>query len=229
MGDAAKTVMNKIHSESPPSSLTIKIADTLREYIVSGNLTDGFQLRQEIISREFGVSRIPVREALRLLEVEGLVTLLENKGARVSCLSPVEVIEILQIRKTLECNLMFKSIPNQTMKDFKKIATLINELQLSFQAGNVGLHCTLTVQFFMALYNASGRPQTLFIIRQLLNRTSRYLRIPLLAPSYSLDVLGQYEKLLQSCQENNPINASSLLRAILLSMQDMLEDHSRIH
>src|ERR1700716_2953227 len=78
------------------------IFDSLRQKILDGHLAPGLQVRQELVAEEFGVSRVPVREALRQLEAEGLLTSELNKGAFVSSRSLAEVIEMLDIRIGLE-------------------------------------------------------------------------------------------------------------------------------
>ena len=93
------------------------IADALREAIVRGIFQEGQSLRQDEIATQFGVSRIPVREALRQLEAEGLVTLHLNRGAMVSALSPAEAQEIFEIRSALEVKAIQLAIPKLTPSD----------------------------------------------------------------------------------------------------------------
>src|SRR5690348_10896665 len=83
-------------------SLTSAVAETLRERIVRGEIKEGEQLRQDAIATELAVSRIPVREALRQLEAEGLITIVPHRGAVVSLLSTEEIEEIFEMRAVLE-------------------------------------------------------------------------------------------------------------------------------
>ena len=78
------------------------VAEKLRMRILSGALQEGAQLRQEVLAAELGVSRIPLREALRLLEGEGLVTIVPHRGAVVSVRSPDEIGELFDLRVLLE-------------------------------------------------------------------------------------------------------------------------------
>src|SRR6516162_6895154 len=75
----------------PRQSLASAVMERLREQILNGELREGQQLRQDAIATEFQISRIPVREALSHLAAEGLVTLVANRGAVVSALSPEEI------------------------------------------------------------------------------------------------------------------------------------------
>src|SRR5262245_58587035 len=75
------------------------VTQALRDAIVEGRLQPGERIRQEAVAREFGTSRIPVREALRQLQSEGLVTLLPNVGARVARLDVGELVEVYLVRE----------------------------------------------------------------------------------------------------------------------------------
>src|SRR5207248_10847418 len=87
-------------------SLGAAVVERLREKILSGELREGEQLRQDAIATEFQISRIPVREALTHLAAEGLVTLVANRGAVVSALSPEEIMELFETRAVLECYML---------------------------------------------------------------------------------------------------------------------------
>ena len=75
-----------------------RIADNIRNGIISGEYPPGMRIRQESIAERFGASRVPVREALRQLEYEGLVTVVANAGAWVSRLTLAECDEVYQLR-----------------------------------------------------------------------------------------------------------------------------------
>jgi DNA-binding GntR family transcriptional regulator len=85
-----------------PDTMVDVIADELRTAIISGRLPAGERLIEEIVADEHGVSRVPVREALRRLESEGFVTLTPYRGASVSGTSRRDVVEHMQIRRGLE-------------------------------------------------------------------------------------------------------------------------------
>src|SRR4051794_15630849 len=93
------------------ASMTV---EALRERILRGDYPEGEPLRQDALADELGVSRIPVREALRQLEAEGLVTFNPHRGAVVSTLSLDEIEELFQLRADIECDLLRRAIPNMT-------------------------------------------------------------------------------------------------------------------
>ena len=83
-------------------SLRGRVFNRIRDDILSGRLQENEELRETSISEELGVSRTPVREALRQLELEGLIRIVPNKGAYVTGISPSDVADIYEIRSLLE-------------------------------------------------------------------------------------------------------------------------------
>src|SRR5579872_6774040 len=100
-------------------SLSAAVVERLRDKILSGELREGEQLRQDAIAAEFQISRIPVREALSHLAAEGLINIVANRGAVVSALSPEEIMQMFETRAVLECYMLRCAIPNMTAKDFE--------------------------------------------------------------------------------------------------------------
>ncbi len=115
--------MNSTANSSRRHGTTVaeQTADALRRKIVAGELPEGHQLIQDALAAEFGVSRIPVREALAQLKGEGLVRIVPHKGAVVSELSIAEISELFMLRVLLEPILLKKSIPKLTPADFWRL------------------------------------------------------------------------------------------------------------
>src|SRR5918997_1165848 len=99
-------------------TISAAVAEELRRRIVDGEFSAGFQLRQDALASEFGVSRIPVREALMQLEAEGLVKIHPHRGAIVSELSTEEVHELFELRALLEPRLLKASAKHLTEADY---------------------------------------------------------------------------------------------------------------
>jgi DNA-binding GntR family transcriptional regulator len=102
-------------------------AEELRRRILDGEFPEGFQLRQDALAAEFGISRIPIREALFQLEAEGLVIIHPHRGAIVSALSAAEVEEIYELRALLEPRLLASSAPKLTPEDYRAIDAILDE------------------------------------------------------------------------------------------------------
>ena len=97
------------------------IAESLREEILRGALAPGQALRQEELADRFGVSRLPVRDALLRLEAQGLVHVFPNRGAFVISLSADEVTEIYEMRLLLEGDILERAVPRMTPDDWRRI------------------------------------------------------------------------------------------------------------
>src|SRR5215211_7447338 len=97
------------------------IADSLREEILRGSVAPGQPLRQEELADRFGVSRLPVRDALLRLEAQGLVEVFPNRGAFVVSLSAGEIAEIYDLRILLEGDAIERAVPRMSADDWRRI------------------------------------------------------------------------------------------------------------
>ena len=103
------------------------VADSLRQQILNGDLPAGAQLRQDALAEAFGISRIPVREALLQLEATNLVKIMPHRGAVVTGLSLQEVVDIFQLRVQLEPQLLLLSAPHLTPDDIRNLDVVSKE------------------------------------------------------------------------------------------------------
>ncbi|WP_350333223.1 GntR family transcriptional regulator [Coralliovum pocilloporae] len=102
-------------------------SNVLREAIISGILHPGTIVRQDTIAARLGLSKIPVREALRILETEGLVRFEMNRGVLVTDLSVDEMAELFMLRRLIECRALELSIPHLTEDDLARAQHLLDE------------------------------------------------------------------------------------------------------
>ncbi|WP_283136517.1 GntR family transcriptional regulator [Rhizohabitans arisaemae] len=157
------------------ASMTQVVARQLREAIFDGVLEPGAAIRQEAMARELGVSRIPVREALRHLESEGLVTIRANSGARVAVLDFDEYAEIYKIRERLEPLALAESIGRLTEEQRAEAARLAAEVEAS--TGDPKAWLDADRRFHLACYAGVSTPRLLRMIVDFWNTTQRYRRI----------------------------------------------------
>src|SRR6516225_8469961 len=120
-------------SPIPRQSLGAAVVERLRDKILGGELLEGEQLRQDAIATEFQISRIPVREALSHLAAEGLITIVANRGAVVSALSPEEIMQMFETRAVLECYMLRCAIPNMTAEDFQTAENILKDYEKSLE------------------------------------------------------------------------------------------------
>ena len=149
-----------------------RIADTLRTAILDGSYLPGERIRQEDLAARSGASRIPVREALRMLHAEGLVTLVANSGAWVSRLSPSECSETYLIRERLEPFLLRMSMPRLDGAALDRLAALADEME----GAGVDAFLRADREFHLSSYAAATDSLSWEIIHRMWNTTQHYRR-----------------------------------------------------
>src|SRR5690349_6260437 len=199
-------------SHIPRQSLTSAVADKLRDKIVRGEIPEGEQLRQDAIAQEFQVSRIPVREALRQLEAEGLITIILHRGAIVSALSPADIKEVFEMRALLESEVLRVSIPNLTEEHFESAQAILKRYeQALWTEDDIADWGRLNWEFHSRLYAGAERPQFQSVIRTLNYQCERYIRLQLYLTRAMERAREEHRKLLTLCRERNTEEAVSLL------------------
>jgi DNA-binding GntR family transcriptional regulator len=110
-------------------TLHLKVCNILREAIIRGDFEPGERLKQSELAEKLGVSRMPVREAFRKLESEGLITLEPHKGAVVKSISLEDIEEIYALRSSLEKMAVYKSIDLLTKEDLTELTELVEQME----------------------------------------------------------------------------------------------------
>lgn len=160
-------------------TLSAAIVDKLRQAILDGTHLAGTQLRQDALADTYGVSRIPVREALFQLEAEGFVRIVPHKGAIVSELSLDEVNDVFDLRALLEPRMLAESAPRFEEADFAALDAIQGRFEKAIAAGDVGQWGAINAEFHMALYTKARQPRTQSIVSALLQTSDRYTRVQL--------------------------------------------------
>ncbi|WP_221890076.1 GntR family transcriptional regulator [Mycolicibacterium hodleri] len=150
-----------------------RVADELRSAILHGAHPPGTRLRQEELAAQFGASRVPVREALRTLESEGLITTVANTGAWIARLSLDECVELYQVRERIEPLLLRYSMPQLRDDQIDRLTELVGEME---RARDVEEFLELDRAFHLGSYAGA---RTSFLgptVERLWNTTQHYRR-----------------------------------------------------
>lgn len=202
------------------------IAEMLRDAIVDGLLPAGEVLRQDEIAARFHVSKIPVREALKRLEAEGLVTFIRNRGAIVAALSIDEIVEYVEIRALLEETAARRAADRISDAQLGQAKKLLGEFEVERNAARWG---ELNWQFHSSLYADAGRPILLAEIRSLYDKVERYVRTLLAMTNEMPKTQREHADILAAFARRDPDAAASLTRAHVLdagaSLVKYLNDH----
>ena len=155
------------------SSAPSRVTEVLREEILNGTLAPGARLRQEDIALRFGASRQPVRDALRQLEGDGLITMVANSGAWVSKLSERDCYEAYEVRERLEPLLLSHSIPNLTKQQITRLTDLVHEIE---NANDLELFLRLDREFHLLSYAGAEHGMLREFVERIWNTTQHYRR-----------------------------------------------------
>lgn len=158
------------------------VLETLREAILDGILEPGTRLRQEDLAAAFSTSRIPVREALRVLEYEGLASSEPHRGFTVTSLDADQIEEIYDLRTVLETHAVRLAIPLLTDRDLVDLQALYDAME---NAGDSDTRLAKREQFYLRLYGVTARPRLVGLISRLRQEVARSLRWKLVQHSPS--------------------------------------------
>ncbi len=201
------------------------VANEIRRQILSGELKEGEPLQQSQLAEQLGVSHIPLREAFRQLEAEGLVNIQSHKGGVVSFLSLDQIQELFDIRACLETWLIATAIPLMRPDDLKKAEACLEAMH----EGEVEHWGELNWAFHHALYAPARKEATVKILRQLHQNIDRYLRIQISMTSGWREANADHQELIELCKAKDVKRAMALLdNHIMNAARDLLSCLSEI-
>lgn len=196
------------------------IFDSLKTAIVDGELHEGETLRQDRIAAMFGVSRIPVREALARLEEQGLVTTQRHKGAVVASLSLAEISELFEFRALLEAEVIRLSIRNISDEALAEAASYAKRFG---EEPDSGQWPQLNRLFHTALYKSCDRPYHLQVVSKSIDKVARYLRAQLVLTDGIARARREHDGILQAALARDADRAAELTRAHILGASQSLQ------
>lgn len=184
------------------------LAAALRAEIADGRLAPGAALRQDELAGRFGTSRIPIREALRTLQAEGLVTYAPNRGAVVAVVSAKEIQEMLEVRIALECHAIQMAVPLTAGSDIEGMRRVLHAYDVAPDAREWS---AMNWQFHWALYTPSDCQRLLGAIEQNWNRFSSAARVQVSTLAGRERPQREHHQLLALVEDGKAAQAASLL------------------
>ncbi|MDT0202482.1 GntR family transcriptional regulator [Nocardioides sp. AE5] len=157
-----------------PKTAQVAVAEELRRAIASGELPPGTQILQERVAEQLGVSRVPVREALKRLEGEGRISYTPHQGYFVSKLDISELLEVYMIRNLLEAEAVRRSLPHLTEDDHVELQEGILAVEEANRKDDLTELTAANRRFHFALIEPCGMPRLIRIIKGLWDTTDPY-------------------------------------------------------
>lgn len=203
-------------------SLGSRVFHTIRENILSGKYAANEELKEKTIGEELGVSRTPVREALRQLELEGLVSIIPNKGAYVVGITQKDVRDIYEIRGLLEGLCARWAAENITKEQLDELEENVFLADFHAQKGNSEQLVELDNKFHEILYQASGSKELYRVLSDFHHYVQGVRKITLMGEIRAVQSNKEHRMIVEALKEHNAALAEQLAdRHILYAAENM--------
>jgi DNA-binding GntR family transcriptional regulator len=164
-------VLSKISIQAAP--LRNKVTEKIREAIAAGKLRPGEHLRERELCEQLGVSRTSIREALRVLESEGLLTSVPNKGVAVASISQKESEDVYETRAVLEGLLVRQFVRNATDQQIAKLSDIVDAIDKQNQRFNITKFVELKTKFYDLIMEGADNKVAANALRAIHARVAR--------------------------------------------------------
>ena len=195
------------------NSLGGRVFNELRDAILQGKYKDGDELREATLGKELGVSRTPVREALRQLELEGLVKIVPNKGAYVTGISSKDVKDIYVIRSMIEglcARWAAENITSEQLDELEEIM-LISEFHMKKESGGCAEQMAqLDGRFHSVLYEASNSRILCHVLQDFHKYVQQARKTSILSEERARKSIREHKQILRAIKDKDADTAEQL-------------------
>ncbi len=201
------------------------VTETLREAIIGGVLKPGERLMEIQLAEELGVSRTPVRESIRKLELEGFVVMVPRRGTYVTDLSIKDISEVYEIRTVLDvlaAGLAAERITEDELEELERLLVQIGEF---VEQNDIEKVVEYDSRFHDVLYRASRNDRLVGIINNLREQFTRFRGLSMKAPGRLQNTIEEHARLVEAIAQRNPDLAQQIAREHMEnSEQTLLKD-----
>ncbi|TIV61393.1 GntR family transcriptional regulator [Mesorhizobium sp.] len=210
--------MNRGQKPSEKRVIGVEVTEAIRNAIVSGEFLPGSRIRQETLASRYGSSRIPIREALKRLESEGLVVVVPNSGAWVAKIDIAEVEETYKIRQRLEPLAIFESVQHISPATVARLRTYLDRMEAEKDPEEF---LRLDREFHLLTYEGARMPMLIGMVERFWNTTQHYRRVFLDAINARAEWITHYEHrlLLDAIEQKDAAGAERILAGHLRRSQ----------
>lgn len=187
------------------------VLQELRRSILEGELKPGTQIVQDAFAERLGLSRVPVREALKILEGEGQVRYAPHRGYFVTELDISELLEIYRIRELLETEVVREAASRVTDEHMARMRAAIDDMAAANEVTDIVALTNANREFHFTLFEASGMPRFVRMIRQLWDSSDPYRSLYFNDPTHRDVVDAEHRGILDAARERD---AEGLVRLL---------------
>jgi DNA-binding GntR family transcriptional regulator len=204
-------------------TLSQRVRDHLRDEIVANRLAPGTRLQEEEIAAQLGISRAPVREALRLLAAEDLVTIAPRRGVVVRAMTPQEFLDAYQVREALEVLAVRLAVPRLSEEDLSALRRFNEEMRRCARAGDALGFFQANAAFHALIVERSTNERLRRMHEQLTNQMRRYRMRSLELRGGMERSLAEHAAIIEAMQRRDASAAAALLGEHIQVPQRLLQ------
>lgn len=218
-----KLVPVKLDSYKPLREI---VFETLREAIINGVLEPGERLMEIQLAEEMGVSRTPVREAIRKLELENFVVMIPRKGAYVAGVSHKDIADVFEIRSALEglaAGLAAERATEEEIEEMKKILLTHDRDDMSLED-----IVSTDTDFHALVYKASRNERLVQILENLREQIQRFRATSLSVPGRLKDAISEHQAIVEAIARQDGEEAQALATAHIMNAENIMFEALRL-
>ncbi len=200
------------------------VFQTLREAILKGDLRPGERLMELQLAAKLGVSRTPIREAIRMLEQEGLAVTIPRKGAEVARMTEKDMEDVLQIREALADLAVQVACDKITQEQLERLMATMKNFELAVQAGDLSKIVAYDVEFHDVIYEATDNPKLVILLSNLREQIYRY-RVEYLKEKENYPMLiVEHEEIVQALKQKNKERVADAMRNHIRNQAEVVKN-----
>lgn len=188
------------------------VFNTLREAILKGELKPGERLMELQLASKLGVSRTPIREAIRMLEQEGLAVTIPRKGAQVAKMTEKDMEDVLQIREVLDELAVSLACDNMSNIEIRDLEEQMYQFENSIKLGDIKSLAQSDVNFHDVIYRATGNTKLITLLNNIREQIYRY-RVEYLKDEKAYPTLiKEHRAIVEALKKNNKLKATEAMK-----------------
>ena len=196
------------------------VFNTLRQAILTGELKPGERLMEIHLANRLGVSRTPIREAIRKLELEGLVIMVPRKGAEVAQITEKNMRDVLEVRKALEELAVELACQRMTSDQVSELHTACENFKIAVQTHKITKITEADVSFHDIIFNSTNNQRLIQMINNLGEQMYRYRLEYIKEEKHHEKLIKEHEDILQAIEEKN---VGSAIEAVTVHIDNQEE------
>ena len=200
------------------------VFNTLREAILRGDLVPGERLMELQLAAKLGVSRTPIREAIRMLEQEGLAITIPRKGAIVAGMTEKDMQDVLEIREALEELSVQVACDKIKDEEVAKLRENMENFETSLKSGDLKRMAEADVEFHDVIYQATDNPKLINMLNNLREQMYRYRVEYLKNPSNHEQLLREHEAIYRGIMAKDKDAVTEMIRKHISNQVDVVKN-----